>query len=470
MGAIDIATNQHVYPKMAEKGKKYKCPDCGNPCIFKKGNIKVHHFAHKSESNCSFFDKPSESQIHKEAKRQFCDILQHNYPIHAMRYCDRGCASAKKIRIEKYYTETCSAKEEYSFPYNDSVYRADIALVDNNQIKLIVEICHLHKTSEERRPEPWIELDAEDLIETINDYDPEKILEITCIRSRLCDYCLDADKIEEEKKKIMHEIWEKKHEAWKKKLLEDAIKATKEREEKEAKEKKEKEEFEVSKKRKEEEWLIWEEKMKNDRIERERIAEETRKKMQEEKDKIEYERLELLKNKKEEKAKKLLEKKKKEEEIKNLLEKKKKEEEIKQYENALKSAKTRLLNDEEKKCLIKVDKLKQQNSLLNWMHQKKNEEKVIEVNKKIDSEQKSVYACDFCDELFEKLENCFMHEKYCLKKPKPKFSNTNLYYSEYTNNDNSCRRCGRAGHYKKYCKSTWHVDGYELWENHSESD
>lgn len=68
MGAINKHTNQYEYPKIAVENK-YKCPDCEKDVIFKCGKIKQPHFAHyKSDNPCYYYDKPSESQIHKDGK------------------------------------------------------------------------------------------------------------------------------------------------------------------------------------------------------------------------------------------------------------------------------------------------------------------------------------------------------------------------------------------------------------------
>lgn len=47
----------------AEKKNKYFCPYCHVPVIVRKGNIRVHHFAHKSNDVCS-----QETAVHKIAK------------------------------------------------------------------------------------------------------------------------------------------------------------------------------------------------------------------------------------------------------------------------------------------------------------------------------------------------------------------------------------------------------------------
>ena len=69
MGAINKTTNNYEYPKIANKSNKYKCPFCERDVIFKNGKIKQPHFAHyKSGNPCSYYEKPNETQIHKDAK------------------------------------------------------------------------------------------------------------------------------------------------------------------------------------------------------------------------------------------------------------------------------------------------------------------------------------------------------------------------------------------------------------------
>ena len=69
-GAFEIKTNNYTLPQYAKKSEKYKCPDCNMDLIFKKGQIIKQHFAHKANSNCTYYDHPSESQLHKDAKNK----------------------------------------------------------------------------------------------------------------------------------------------------------------------------------------------------------------------------------------------------------------------------------------------------------------------------------------------------------------------------------------------------------------
>ena len=79
LGAIVKNTGQYVRPTFANKKDIHICPDCQQNVIPKTGKIKRHHFAHKTtnEIKCNYYDKPNESQIHKDAK-MYMKILLDN--------------------------------------------------------------------------------------------------------------------------------------------------------------------------------------------------------------------------------------------------------------------------------------------------------------------------------------------------------------------------------------------------------
>ena len=79
LGAINKITKEYIYPKIANKNDKYICPECNKDLILKQGSIRIHHFAHaKDNQKCNYYDKPSESQIHKDAKMLLKKILEHH--------------------------------------------------------------------------------------------------------------------------------------------------------------------------------------------------------------------------------------------------------------------------------------------------------------------------------------------------------------------------------------------------------
>jgi len=223
MGAINKLTNEYEYPRIAEKGKKYVCPECKKDVNFCKGKIKQPYFAHKrTEMPCYYYDKPSESQIHKDAKSLLKTILTNKSQINFYNVCSDckdkvyGCCEL----FEDYYTPDIQPIIEYRFEYNDSKKSADVALIKDNNIEYIFEICYKNKTRENARPEPWVEIKAEEFIRDINNgtlLDEKGILHIQCIRDSICNECEEK----RENERIYWEEWNKqceverkKREAW----------------------------------------------------------------------------------------------------------------------------------------------------------------------------------------------------------------------------------------------------------------
>ena len=196
MGAMNKTTNTYEYPTIADKKNKYECPECKKDVIFKKGTIIRPYFAHKkSNSPCYYYEKPNEAQIHKDAKLLLKSLLDNKKILYFYRSCPY-CYNDKFERI--HYNENMKAVIEHRFNYNNSNKSADVALLENNEIKFIFEICYKNKTKEENRPEPWFEIDAEDLINGMNTgeiIDEENEINIKCIRYYKCYWC----KLKEEK-------------------------------------------------------------------------------------------------------------------------------------------------------------------------------------------------------------------------------------------------------------------------------
>ena len=206
MGAVDTETGNHIYPAVGQKGRNYKCPECEKPVIFKHGTIKAKHFAHKANSNCTFYENPGETIIHREAKKQIAALLNNRGDLTFERKC-LTCPQMKEYKLSELYTETSQGKEEHRFDYNNSKCSADVALVDNDNILLIVEILHTHKTDEEKRPEPWVEVNAKDVINQINE--TGSITHINCMRQRtICESCVKKA-LEREQKALEREQKEK---------------------------------------------------------------------------------------------------------------------------------------------------------------------------------------------------------------------------------------------------------------------
>jgi hypothetical protein len=202
LGAIDIETKKYTLPSKASKDRSYECVDCKKRVILRQGNIRVHHFAHSTQTNtCSYYDHPNEAQIHKDAKLLIQQLLNDKSYISFTWNCDNcsGFWGLQEIPSFK-YKEGDQALLEYRGPNGKWV--ADVALVNNDEVRCIIEIKNKHATTTER-PEPWFEVDATSLHTSINKqfeskkeleketegFTPPFVFEIPCVRKNIQRKC-----------------------------------------------------------------------------------------------------------------------------------------------------------------------------------------------------------------------------------------------------------------------------------------
>ena len=191
LGAINKHTGKYVYPKIANKKEVYICPECNKELILVQGKIKAHHFRHKVESinPCYHYSSPTESQIHKDAKMFLKTLLENKTQITFKRKCI-SCNTSSVITLPE-VGENSNINLEYWFNYNYAIRIADIAHTINAEITAIYEICNKHKTDNEDRPEPWVEIDAISLLS--NDITSNEPLIVECIRDEECISCINKE-------------------------------------------------------------------------------------------------------------------------------------------------------------------------------------------------------------------------------------------------------------------------------------
>lgn len=191
LGAINKNTGEYVYPKIANKKDHYICPDCNKDLILCQGEVRIHHFRHNNDTKnpCHYYNKPTETQIHKDAKMLMKTLLDKKIPLSFIRNCEK-CKKNEEFEIPE-VTNTSSIHLEYRFEYN-GLKIADVAYIDNEEILCIFEICNTHKTSSENRPEPWFEIDALTLMKLANENSLSS-LQIPCIRCEKCEECEDFE-------------------------------------------------------------------------------------------------------------------------------------------------------------------------------------------------------------------------------------------------------------------------------------
>jgi len=187
LGAINKKTGSYITASLANKQDQYKCVDCSKDVILCRGKIKAPYFRHYADSvnPCHYYDKPSESQIHKDAKMCMKFLLESKIPFELKRKCS-CCKTDEAFEIPE-ATDTSSIQLEHRFQYG-GLKIADVAYLDNNKMVCIFEIYYKHKTDAENRPDPWFEIDAVSLLTLVNSIE-RKPLTINCIRSVKCDDC-----------------------------------------------------------------------------------------------------------------------------------------------------------------------------------------------------------------------------------------------------------------------------------------
>jgi len=193
LGAINKHTREYVYPKIADKKDEYICPECNKDLILVKGEVRVHHFRHKVDTKtpCNHYNKPTETQIHKDAKILLKTLLERKIPISFIRNCCE-CTGPSIWKLPE-MNDTSIIKLEHRFEFNGTKI-ADVAWINDDKLYCIFEICNTHKTRNENRPEPWFEIDAETLITNAND-DSLTLLEVPCIRRQIsCGKCREIKK------------------------------------------------------------------------------------------------------------------------------------------------------------------------------------------------------------------------------------------------------------------------------------
>lgn len=149
----------YIHPNNANKKQTYQCISCEKDVFLKKGKIRAPHFCHyNDDEKCLNYDKPSVSEIHRNAQL----ILKMLCETHESIEIKRVCFQCSKIQTFHIKPKLFDVILEYRLKHNDKSIIADVALVNTDKC-IIFEVYHTHKTNDESRPEPWYEFKATDL-------------------------------------------------------------------------------------------------------------------------------------------------------------------------------------------------------------------------------------------------------------------------------------------------------------------
>jgi hypothetical protein len=194
-GAINSNTGKFTIPIHALKGPLYKCPECFQEVILRKGNKNIHHFAHHSSNgktcthNKSF--SKGEGPDHYNAKYILKEKLENQSNILIIRNCI-SC-NTNKLNFKISYNTKFKIVIEKHIKIEEKNKILDIAFInDNEEIIYGFEILNTHKTNEcDREGLIWFEILAEEVIQSECKLD-NKLHNYTCRRNYICNKCTEA--------------------------------------------------------------------------------------------------------------------------------------------------------------------------------------------------------------------------------------------------------------------------------------
>ena len=171
-----------VHIDNARQGILYRCLQCGNEMIPKKGDINIHHFAHKIECVCN-----GESYLHKLAKLKFKEIYDRSAEFILEYRSPAKCPLDKSFYSCPFIIPDCNTLDPHvrkldlkkifdqcliEFPVDNGRFFADILLKDSSgkiTKPMMIEFYHTHKCEPEKINSGWpiVEIkikDEEDIV------------------------------------------------------------------------------------------------------------------------------------------------------------------------------------------------------------------------------------------------------------------------------------------------------------------
>jgi hypothetical protein len=142
---------------------------------------------------CNHYSLTNEEDCHKDAKELLKEILDDHYQL-----CI-NCVHCKfhKNTIKK-VSEKSSISVEHKFSLNGTRKSADVAYLQDGDLKYIFEICNTSKTMDKNRPTDieWYEFDATSLVARLAEADKKsKKMTIECMRK---SNCMNCNKVEQQ--------------------------------------------------------------------------------------------------------------------------------------------------------------------------------------------------------------------------------------------------------------------------------
>jgi uncharacterized protein YlaI len=157
-----------IWPDHAQKGITYLCPNCQEKLIFRAGEIKRHHFAHKPNGVCS-----QETVLHKSAKL-LVQVAVRAWKLGkaAVPEVVRQCGNCHESSPQPLPGKVTDALLEYRLPDG---FVSDVALMQGARAVAAIEVHVTHAVDEkksERLSIPFVELEAAAVLESPRRWEP----------------------------------------------------------------------------------------------------------------------------------------------------------------------------------------------------------------------------------------------------------------------------------------------------------
>lgn len=156
-----------VHALTAPRGERYRCPQCLELVVLKRGERRRAHFAHGADSDCA-----GESVEHRAAKRlaaqRLREQLEESGSIAWLVACvGPGTPCPTDARLER--TLALRAWADVREEVTVGAYRADVAVLGaSGEALFALEVFHAHRVDAEKAAGltvPWIEVTSAALLE-----------------------------------------------------------------------------------------------------------------------------------------------------------------------------------------------------------------------------------------------------------------------------------------------------------------
>ena len=165
-----------VRPTEGELGGQYCCLQCGHKVHFKPGKVRKAHFYHASGATCS-----GESVLHLAAKRALVEGLPGLTEIGVLLVC--RCAGCEDVESKVVPLPTFDSVEaEVAL----GAYRLDVALLWEGKVVMAIEVYQTHRIGDAKGrelPVPWVEVPAENVLESVEVLQP--VIEASITKGQL---------------------------------------------------------------------------------------------------------------------------------------------------------------------------------------------------------------------------------------------------------------------------------------------